>query len=83
MKKVLLVATIIARAFSILPTSSVFALNETIEELSIAVDEPLYDLNIFNITKHSSSVDNVLRWFTIGCLLLTMVILFPIWHYLV
>lgn len=59
MKKVLLVATIIALAFSILPTSSVFALNETIEELSIAVDEPLYDLNIFNITKHSSSVDNV------------------------
>ena len=59
MKKVLLVAIIIALAFSILPTSSVFALNETIEELSIAVDEPLYDLNIFNITKHSSSVDNI------------------------
>ena len=39
MKKILLIATIIALVFSVLPVTA-FALNQTQNELNIAVDEP-------------------------------------------
>ncbi len=58
MKKVLLTATIIALVFGVLPVTA-FALNQTQNELNIAVDEPFYNLNIFEMTKHSSAVDNI------------------------
>ena len=58
MKKLLLIVTIIALVFSVLPVTA-FALNQTQNELNIAVDEPFYDLDIFGMTKHSSAVDNI------------------------
>lgn len=58
MKKLLLIVTIIALVFGVLPITA-FALNQTQNELNIAVDEPFYDLDIFGMTKHSSAVDNI------------------------
>lgn len=59
MKKVVLIVTIIALAFSVFPCVSVFALEQTQNEMNILVDEPFYDLDIFELQKHSSSVDNI------------------------
>ena len=58
MKKVLLIATITALVFGVLPVTA-FALNQTQNELKIAVDEPFYNLDIFGMTKHSSAVQLV------------------------
>ena len=58
MKKLLLIVTIIALVFGVLPVTA-FALNQTQNELNIAVDEPFYNLDIFGMTKHSSAVDNI------------------------
>lgn len=41
------------------PCVSVFALEQTQNEMNILVDEPFYDLDIFELQKHSSSVDNI------------------------
>jgi len=54
-----LIVTIIALAFSVMPSLSVFALEQTQNEMNILVDEPFYDLDIFELQKHSSSVDNI------------------------
>ena len=59
MKKIVLIVTIIALAFSVMPSLSVFALEQTQNEMNILVDEPFYDLDIFELQKHSSSVDNI------------------------
>lgn len=58
MKKLLLIVTIIALVFGVLPVTA-FALNQTQNELNIAVDEPFYNLDIFGMTKHSLAVDNI------------------------
>ena len=58
MKKLLLIVTIIALVFGVLPITAL-ALNQTQNELNIAVDEPFYNLDIFGMTKHSSAVDNI------------------------
>lgn len=58
MKKLLLIVTIIALVFGVLPVTA-FALNQTESEINIAVDEPFYNLDIFGMTKHSSAVDNI------------------------
>lgn len=54
-----MIVTIIALAFSVMPSLSVFALEQTQNEMNILVDEPFYDLDIFELQKHSSSVDNI------------------------